>query len=98
LRRVELDRHDELARREETLQLGLLVAATRRRGLDADVAADAGRRRPPVLDDGLLDRRDLGRRRAAAAADQPRAELPGVGGELREVRRRRVRIDNAAAG
>ena len=44
------------------------------------------------------DRRDLGRRRAAAAADHPRAEVARVRGELGEVLRRRVRVDDAAAG
>ena len=43
------------------------------------------------------DRLDLGRRRAAAAADDPGAERGRLRRELAEVLRRRVRIDDAAA-
>jgi hypothetical protein len=44
------------------------------------------------------DRRDLGGRRPAAAADDPRAEGAGLSGELCEVLGRGVRIDHTAPG
>ena len=56
------------------------------------------RARLALLLDGRADRGDLHRRRPAAAADDPRAELAGVRGELGEVLGRRVRVDHAAAG
>ena len=55
------------------------------------------RARLALLLDRGGDRGDLERRRAAAAADQARAELPRVRCELREVLGRRVRVDDAAA-
>ena len=59
---------------------------------------DERRARPALVLDGGADRRDLGRGRPATAADHLRAEIARVGGELGEVLRRRVRIDDAAAG
>ena len=61
----------------------------------------AGPRRGPrgaVLVDRGADRSDLRRRRAAAAADQLRAERTCAGGELREVLGRRVRKRDSCAG
>ena len=49
-----------------------------------------------LLDRGA-DGGDLERRRPAATADQPRAEAACVRGELREVLRGRVRVDDSAA-
>ena len=54
--------------------------------------------RLPLLFDCGADRGDLGRRRAAATADDPRAQVTRVRGELGEVLGRRVREDDAAAG
>ena len=56
------------------------------------------RARLALLLDRRPDRRDLGGRRAAAAADHPRAEIARMRGELCEVLRCGVRIDDAAAG
>ena len=78
---------------QERLALGLAA-----RDDDLALANDEPRARAAVLVDGVPDRRDLGRRRSAAAADDPRAELARVRGELGEVLGRRVREDHALAG
>ena len=65
---------------------------------DLPLANDEPRARAAILVDGVPDRGDLGRRRSAAAADDPRAELARVRSELGEVVRRRVREDHALAG
>ena len=52
--------------------------------------------RPPVVERGA-DRLDLGRGRAAAAADDARAERHRLRGEVAEVLGRRVRVDDPPA-
>ena len=82
---------------ELPLQQGLL----RRLGRPHDelaLAHDESRARTALLVDGGADRCDLGRGRAAAAADDPGAELAGVRRELREVLGCRMREDHAVAG
>ena len=68
-------------------------------GRDDELALRGGERggRLPLLLDGAGDRLDLQRRRSAAAADHPRAQRSRLRGELGEVLRRRVRIDDSAA-
>ncbi len=61
------------------------------------LADDERGARPALLVDRRADRRDLGRRGPAAAADDARAELLRVCGEVGEVRGGRVREDDAAA-
>ena len=94
-RRVELDGDDELARREQPLRAPsaprpVPVLERRRRVGDETWCR-------PVLVDGGADRGDLRRRRAAAAADQLRAERACAGRELGEVVGRRVRERHARA-
>ena len=96
-RRVDLDGDDELACAELPLQECLALGLARRDD-DLPLANDEPRARAAILVDGVPDRRDLGRRRSAAAADDPRAELARVRSELGEVVRRRVREDHALAG
>ena len=68
----------------------------RRRGRVALALAHEQRaRRRPVLVERRADRLDLRRRRAAAAADDPRAERARLRRELAEVLGRRVREDDA---
>ena len=96
-RRVDLDGDDELALAQRARELRLLLRARRlRRRLALAHEERAGR--APLLVDGRADRLDLRRRRAAAAADDARAELARPRRELAEVRGRRVREDDALAG
>ena len=95
-RRVELNRDDELAFAECSREPRLALLLAEGDGDLARVVVEPGAglalrvdRRP--------DRRDLGRCRAAAAADHARAEVARVGGELGEVVGRRVRVDHPAA-
>ena len=96
-RRVDLDRRDEPALAQVGREPRLVLGALGRRG---ELALDdlERRRRRPLLVDRAPDRGDLGRRRAAAAADHLGAELARVRGELGEVLGRGVRVDDAAAG
>ena len=96
-RRVELHRDDPLALAEHP---GELVSAGASSMVDRRLALAEDERgtRLAGLVDRTADRRDLRGRRAAAAADDLRAEPPGVRRELREVLRRGVRVDDAAAG
>ena len=96
-RRIELHRDHELARLEQACELGRLLRRLRQR----IVPLLAGARRGAggaVLVDGAADRGDLRRRRAAAAADQLRAERPCPCRELGEVLGGRVRERDARAG
>ena len=94
---VDLDRHDELTRAQ--LSPEQRVGAGRRRWSEQDALTDDERcGRPPLLVDGAPDRGDLGGSAAAAAADDPRAELGGVRRELAEVLGRRVWEDDPLAG
>ena len=93
-RRVDLDRHDELALPELSLE-ECLVLGLGRGDCDLSSAYDELRARAAVLVDGVPDRGDLGRRRPAAAADDARSELACMSGELLEVLGRCVREDHA---
>ena len=94
---VELDRDDELVRAEQLLQLGLVlfVAVDDRQ---ASLVNRQRARRRAVRVDRAANRGDLGGRRPAAAADHAGAEAARLRRELREVLRRRVRIDDAVPG
>ncbi len=96
-RRVELHRDDELALPQRFRESGLTVLLAERLDELALGELERSARFALLLDRGS-DRGDLGRRRAAAAADHPRAQRARVRGELGEVLRRRVRVDDAAAG
>ena len=96
-RGIQLRRDDPFALAERAGKgrlLGLLEAG---RGEFA-AFEDERLARCALLSDGGADRRDLVGRRSAASSDHARAELERVRGELAEVLRRRVRIDDAAAG
>ena len=96
-RRVELNGDDELLLAQHPGETGLF-----RRGLgglgELALPDDERRHRRAVLLDRGLDRRDLGGGRAAAAADDARAEPACLGRELGEVVGRRVWEDDARAG
>ena len=96
-RRIELHRDYELPLAEQARELRLLGRGASGGG-QLLLAHDQRPRGCSVLVDRRADRRDLGGRRAAAAADQAGAEAPRLGGELREVVRRRVREDKPRAG
>ena len=96
-RRVDLDGDGELALAQEPRELRLLLGRRRLRRRLA-LADEEGAGRAGVLVDRRADRLDLGRRRAAAAADHARAELARLRGELGEVGGRRVREDDPLAG
>src|SRR5262249_56382636 len=95
--RVDLHGDRELSFAQHPLELRLA-----RRRLEGSylraLPDEKGARRAAVRIDCLANRRDLGRGGAAAAADEPRAELPRLRGELGEVVWRRVREDDALAG
>ncbi len=96
-RRVDLDREDPLVLAEGAGELRFL-SLLGDRDLHLALGEDERRARLALLLDRRGDRRDLGRGRPAAAADHAGAEVPCVRGELREVLRRRVRVDDAVAG
>ena len=73
-------------------------ALERPAGDDLALDREEGNARLAPLLDGSPDGRDLGRRRPAAAADQLRALVARLRGELGEVVGRRVRVDDAPAG
>ena len=81
---------------QQPLQLGLALLRVVHDRQSPLVDGERTRRRPVRVDRGA-DRRDLRGRRAAAAADQARAEPARLRGELGEVLRRRVRVDDCAA-
>ena len=95
--RIELDRDDPLALAQRLAETGLALLLAEGRGQLPLLEHERRARFPLVLHRGA-DGGDLDRRRAAAAADDLRAELACVGGKLAEVVRRGVREDDAAAG
>ena len=95
-RRVELNRHDPLALAEGAREPGLQLLFAERDDQLALVQLERRAGLPLFVHRGL-DRCDLGRGRPAAAADDLRAEVACVGGELAEVLRRGVGVDDAAA-
>jgi len=96
LGRVELDGGDPLSGAELAGELGLCRPLVRG---DDELALRRCKRngRLPLLLDGPRDRGDLGRRRAAAAADHARAERTRLRRELGEVLGRGVGVDDPAA-
>ena len=95
--RIDLDGDDELALPEHASQLGLfLLLGQAHDHLVLREDERPGRR--SVLGHRLGDGGDLRRGRAAAPADDSRAEAACVRGELGEVVRRRVWIDDPVAG
>ena len=97
LGRVELDGDDPLAGLEPRLEERFGRRADRPVARDVTLDDEERNARLAALLQRRADRRDLGRRRPAAAADQPGAEASRLGGELGEVVGRRVRVDDAAA-
>ena len=96
-RRVELDGDDPLLVGEHPAELRLLRQLHDRERDLALLDNERGARRALLLD-RRGDRGDLHRRRPAAAADDPRAQIARVRGEVREVLRRRVREHDAVPG
>ena len=92
LRRVELDADDPFPLAEGPGERRLV----RRRDGDGNGRSEStslgGEERPTAAVERLADRRDLGGRRPAAAADDPGAERLGLHRELREVLRGRVGV------
>ena len=96
LGRIELDAGDPLACTQLSCELRLLGPLV---GGHGELALGGRERssRLPLLLDCARDRRDLGRRRSATAADHSGSEGAGLRRELGEVLRSRVRIDDPPA-
>src|SRR5207248_4850175 len=96
-RRIELHRDDPFPFAKGAAEGGLALLLAE---CDDELALVEMERCPrlPFLLDSRADRRDLGRGCAAAAADDACAKVPRVRGELGEVLRCRMRIDDAPAG
>ena len=94
---IDLHGDDELAGAELALEERLVLGLGRRDD-ELALAHDERRDGASALVDGGADGGDLGRRGAAAAADDSRAELLRVRGEVGEVLGRRMREDDPAPG
>ncbi len=95
-RRIDLHRDRELALSEHPRELGLSRGRLERHHL-LSLPDEEGARWAAVRVDRLADRGDLGRRRAAAPAYQPRPERARLRRELGEVGGGGVRKDDALA-
>ena len=94
LRRIELDAHDPfvLAERLRERRLACVRRRREREGRLVHLEQRSGR---PARLEGVADRLDLGGRGPATPADDPRSERDGLHGELREVVRGRMGVDDA---